>query len=186
MPQGSSASSDGARFRVVGFFRRCAAAAVDGLLLVPLVLLFGGAASIVTGQSLPRLGELGIGYLVHLAVDGGAAGAVALAISAVVIALYGVIFLSTAGQTPGMRLCGMRVIDAYGEPPSVSWSVVRVASLAVSLAVFGLGCLWIAFSREKRGLHDILAGTWVVSTSRMVARAAVPAAPARRLGTQAP
>lgn len=159
-------AADGARYRVVGFFRRTLAVVIDGLLLVPLVLLFGGASSIVAGQSLPRLGELGFGYLVHLAVDGGTAGAVALGIAGLVVVLYELIFVALSGQTPGQRLLGMRVIDGYGDPPSAARAVVRVVGIGLSLALFGLGCLWIAFSREKRGLHDLLAGTWVVRSTR--------------------
>jgi uncharacterized RDD family membrane protein YckC len=162
MPQGSPAVTDGAQYRVAGLFRRVAATLVDLLLLVPLVLLFGGASALVTGQTLPRPGELGLGYLVHLAVDGGVAGAVALGIGALVGLLYVVIFLATSGQTPGLRLLGLRVIDGYGESPSLLRAIVRTLGLGVSLAAFGLGVLWIGFSREKQGLHDLVAGTWVV------------------------
>ena len=38
--------------------------------------------------------------------------------------------------------------------------------LLVSLALFCGWYLWIAFSREKRGLHDLLAGTYVVRARR--------------------
>lgn len=173
MAQGSTAGSAGAeakRVRVAGLVRRLAASLCDLLLLVPLVLLFGGAASLSAGQALPRLTELGIAYLVHLAVDGGPAGAVALGIGALVVFLYAVIFLSLRGQTPGQKILGVRVIDAYGEPPSLGRSLLRALALALSVGLFGLGILWIGFSREKRGLHDLLAGTWVVR------------APARALG----
>lgn len=175
-------SADGARYRVAGFFRRTTAVVLDGLLLVPLVLLFGGASSIVAGQSLPRFGELGFGYLVHLAVDGGTAGAVALGIAGLVVLLYELMFVTLSGQTPGQRVLGMRVIDGYGDPPSVARGLVRLLGLGLSLALFGLGCLWIAFSREKRGLHDLLAGTWVVRTSG----ASLPSVvgPASQLGAE--
>lgn len=176
--------ADGARYRVAGFFRRTLAVFVDGLLLVPLVLLFGGASSIVAGQSLPRLGELGIGYLVHLAVDGGTAGAVALGIGALVVVLYELIFMALSGQTPGQRLLGMRVIDGYGDPPSLARAIGRLLGLFLSIALFGLGCLWIAFSREKRGLHDLLAGTWVVRSSGAAAPSVIR--PAAQLGAELP
>jgi uncharacterized RDD family membrane protein YckC len=129
---------------------------------LPLVLVFAGATSAIAGQKLPRLRELGFGYAVHLAVDGGIAGMIALAISAIVVLLYILIFLVTAGQTPGMRLLRMRVIDAYGDPPSIGRALVRIVGLGLSIGGFFLGCLWIGFSREKRGFHDLLAGTWVV------------------------
>lgn len=152
----------GARYRVCGFWRRLAAGFVDGLVLLPLVLLFGGATSVMSGQSMPRVGELGFGYVVHLAVDGGIPGAVALGMTAIVVLLYEIIFLSTSGQTPGMRATGMRLIDGYGEPPSVMRVVVRIGGMIASFAAFALGMLWIGFSREKRGVHDLIAGTYVV------------------------
>ena len=105
------------------------------------------------------------------------------------IVLYELIFLALSGQTPGQRLLGMRVIDSYGDAPSPLRAVVRVVSLWLSLVLFGLGCLWIAFSREKRGLHDLLAGTWVVLTARASASSASPASNARasrQLGAQLP
>ena len=162
MPQAASPSADGARFRVAGFWRRTLGAFVDGLVLFPLALLFGGAASVVAGQSVPRLGELGFSYLVSLAVGGGTAGAVALGMALVVVTFYLVIFAATSGQTPGQRLVGVRVIDGYGDSPSLPRAIVRAASLYLSLLLFSLGCFWIAFSREKRGLHDLIAGTYVV------------------------
>jgi uncharacterized RDD family membrane protein YckC len=187
MPQGTSTVGDGARYRVAGFFRRGAAAFVDGALLLPLVLLLGGASAIVAGQTLPALGELGPGYLVHLIIDGGTTGAVALAIGALVVGLYSIIFAAAGGQTPGQRVLGLRVIDGYGRSPTVLRATVRVVALALALALFGLGVLWIAFSREKRGLHDLLAGTWVVRVPRGSAEPARRAArPRRALGVELP
>jgi len=190
MPKGSSTVGDAARYRVAGFFRRGAATLVDAALLLPLLLLFGGASALVAGQTLPALGELGPGYLVHLMVDGGTAGAVALCIAALVLALYSIIFAAAGGQTPGQRLLGLRVIDGYGRPPTVVRAAVRALALALSVALFGLGVLWIAFSREKRGLHDLLAATWVVRTPRRSSsKAEVEAEPARSpraLGVELP
>lgn len=151
------------QFRVVGFWRRCLAALLDCVVLAPLVLLFGGATSAITGRQLPRLGELGFGYVVQLVTDGGIAGVVALVIAAIVGLLYLLMFYTMSGQTPGMRLLHMRVIDAFGDAPSVPRALVRILGISLSLSLFGLGWLWVAFSREKRGLHDLIAGTWVVA-----------------------
>lgn len=158
----SAPTSEPARYRVAGFWRRAVAAVVDGAVLLPLVLLFGGLTAAATGQKLPRLGELGPSYIVQLAVDGGSGGAIALATSGLVIVLYQLVFLATTGETPALRLLGMRVVDAYGDPPSPPRALLRVVGLFLSVAVFSLGILWIGFSREKRGFHDLLAGTWVV------------------------
>ena len=178
MPEAASLTADGARVRVAGFWRRTLGAFIDGLVLFPLALFFGGIASVVAGQSVPRLGELGFSYLVSLAVGGGTAGVVALAMALVTVTFYLVIFAATSGQTPGQRAVGVRVIDGYGDSPSLPRAIVRAASLYLSLALFSLGCFWIAFSREKRGLHDLIAGTWVV-------RAAEPAAAAGQAAPRA-
>ena len=38
--------------------------------------------------------------------------------------------------------------------------------LDLSLLLFSLGFLVIAFTRQKRGLHDMLAGTYVIHIPR--------------------
>lgn len=151
------------QYRVVGFWRRSLVALLDAIVLLPLVLLFGGATSAIAGRQLPRFGELGFGYVVQLVTDGGIAGVVALVMAAVVSVLYLLMFYAVSGQTPGMRLMHMRVIDAWGDSPSVPRALLRIIGIGLSLSLFGLGWLWVAFSREKRGLHDLIAGTWVVA-----------------------
>lgn len=155
-------STEGARYRVAGFWRRAAASVIDGVLLVPPVLLFGGASALVAGQNLPRPGELGPSYVVQLAVDGGASGVVALAMSALVVVLYVVTYTAMRGRTPGQRAMSVHVIDIYGAAPSVGRALLRTLATVLSVVLCGLGVAWIAFSREKRGLHDLLAGTYVV------------------------
>ena len=56
----------------------------------------------------------------------------------------------------------LRVIDLYGDPPSIARAGGRAAGYLASLATLGLGFLWIGFDSEKRGLHDWLSGTYVV------------------------
>ena len=169
-------TGDEAHFRVAGLLRRTVAATVDGLLLAPFLLTAGGAALFAAGQPLPRPGELGLGYLVSLALDGGLAGAAAVVIAALVAGLYLLLFQWLRGQTPGMRLLGLRVIDGHGAPPSLPRALARTLALLLSGLLFSLGFLWIAFDREKRGLHDWLAGTWVVLGSRSEARVQGPLA----------
>ena len=171
----------GIRYRVAGFWRRTLASLVDGVVLFPLAALFAGATSAIAGQPLPRFAEIGFAHAVRLAVDGGLAGQVALAIAGLVCFLYLLIFYATSGQTPGMRVLHMRVIDPYGGAPSVLRSLARIFALILSLSLASLGWLWIGFSREKRGLHDILAGTWVVLADPVSAPQ-----PVRALGAPSP
>ena len=70
-----------------------------------------------------------------------------------------------AGRTPGMRLLRLRIINPYGEPPGALRALVRTAGYVLSFATLSLGFLWIGFDREKRGLHDWIAGTYVIRST---------------------
>jgi uncharacterized RDD family membrane protein YckC len=175
MPQGVASAQEATRYRVAGFWRRSVASLVDAVVLTPLVLAFGGAASAIAGGALPRVSELGFDYLVRLTIGGGTAGLVSLTMGAIVILLYMIVFWATSGQTLGKRLVRARVIDAYGDSPSLPRALARMVGLLASVALFGLGWLWIGFSREKRGLHDLVAGTWVVRVAPQPGGSAVGA-----------
>ena len=71
------------------------------------------------------------------------------------------IFLQEDPRT-GKRLVGVRVVTWYGEPPTLVRSLVRTFGYLLSAALLWLGFIWIGFDREKRGLHDWIAGTYVV------------------------
>src|SRR4051812_30302908 len=86
------------RYRVAGFWRRAAATWVDAILVLPLAVLAAGVATAAAGGSLPRAGELGFGYVVHLAVDGGMAGVAALIAAGLVLFLFQLVFSATTGQ----------------------------------------------------------------------------------------
>jgi uncharacterized RDD family membrane protein YckC len=146
---------------VAGFWRRTAAALVDVLLVVPVSYLLTMLAARVAGLSLPPARRTGIDYWLDLALAGDPGLWGGLGLGAFLIVLYLYLWQVTTGRTPGMRLLGLRVIDLYGEPPGVVRSAVRTLGYLVSLATLSLGFLWVAFDREKRGLHDWLAGTLV-------------------------
>ena len=113
-------------------------------------------------NAVPRLGELSPDLIVVALLDGNTAGEALLALGAIVSLLYVVLFVATRGQTPGKQLLGLLVIDAYGERPSLAKTLLRTGGYALSVLPFSLGFLWIGFDREKRALHDWLAGTYVV------------------------
>lgn len=79
-----------------------------------------------------------------------------------VVGAYFVLFWSTAGQTPGMRLMGLRVTMPGGGHPSVTRSVVRVIGLGLAIVPLFLGFLPVLVDAQRRGLHDFLAGTFVL------------------------
>jgi uncharacterized RDD family membrane protein YckC len=76
-------------------------------------------------------------------------------------AVYFVSFWALIGQTPGMRLAGLRVVGPEGTAPGVIRAAVRFAALIVAIIPFFLGLVPILFDARRRGLHDFVAGTTV-------------------------
>ena len=77
---------------------------------------------------------------------------------------YFATFWSTTGQTPGDRLMRIRVCRAdNGEPIGFGRSVLRLAYLTLAAIPLLAGFLPVLFDDRRRGLHDMLAGTVVVS-----------------------
>lgn len=66
------------------------------------------------------------------------------------------------GQTPGKRLLGIMVVNIHGERPSVVRSLLRTVAYLLSALPVSIGFLWVGFDRERRALHDWVAGTYVV------------------------
>lgn len=73
---------------------------------------------------------------------------------------YFVLFWSTTGQTPGMRLFRLRV-HSRGAVPSVGRSIVRMVGLVLAIVPLFLGFVPVLFDERRRGLPDFLAGTVV-------------------------
>lgn len=83
----------------------------------------------------------------------------------VLAALYFMVTVFWTGRTLGQRLLAMRVIDRHGQSPSLLITAVRtLAQLAGTLAA-ALGPLWIAIDSERRAMHDVVAGTYVVRSA---------------------
>jgi uncharacterized RDD family membrane protein YckC len=76
---------------------------------------------------------------------------------------YYVGFWSLAGQTPGMRLLRVRVIDrSRDHPPGFLRSLVRFAGLLLAIIPCFAGFLPVLVDNRRRGLPDYLASTVVV------------------------
>ena len=75
---------------------------------------------------------------------------------------YFVLFWSSAGQTPGMRLLRLRVRGPGGTAPSVLRSFVRLIGLVLAIVPFFAGFVPVLFSERRRGLPDFVAGTVVL------------------------
>ena len=78
------------------------------------------------------------------------------------VGAYFVFFWTLRGQTPGMRILGVRVTDAGGRVPSTWRAAVRFVALIVAIIPMLAGLVPILFEARRRGLHDLVAGTTVV------------------------
>ena len=132
-----------------GVASRGLALAVDALAVAVVSLLLGGAIGVVS--------SLVGGIRPH------SLAALLLAVGgAIVAAGYFTLFWSTVGQTPGMRLVGVRV---YGPHPdgrlTASRAFVRTLGLALAIIPCFLGFLPALFDSRRRALPDYLASTVV-------------------------
>jgi uncharacterized RDD family membrane protein YckC len=92
-------------------------------------------------------------------------------------AAYFIGFWAWRGQTLGKIVIGARIVRRDGSPIGLSRAILRYAGYFVYFLIMRIGgfvylpyiiilvaFLIIAFSREKRGLHDLIAGTVVINT----------------------
>jgi uncharacterized RDD family membrane protein YckC len=75
---------------------------------------------------------------------------------------YFVLFWSAVGQTPGMRLLGLRVSGANGAQLSAGRSIVRFVGLVLAVIPLFAGFIPVLFDARRRALPDYLAGSVVV------------------------
>ena len=91
---------------------------------------------------------------------------------------------AVSGRTLGMAVLGIRVVRADGAPAEPRRGVIRSLVFPLSFLLLGLGFLGILVQRERRALHDLIAGTAVIyewdaraAQLRFLAREAEAAAP---------
>jgi uncharacterized RDD family membrane protein YckC len=131
-----------------GIATRAVALAIDAALANGIVLVGGGilalVGSLVSDVQLDTVGKL-----------------LAAAAWLVVVCSYFVLFWSTTGQTPGMRLMQVEVRTTLGAHPGVPRSIVRIIGLGLAIIPLFLGFVPVFFDARRRGLHDFLANTVV-------------------------
>ena len=87
---------------------------------------------------------------------------------------YFLLFWSSTGQTPGMRLLHLRLIGPNGRPPSLGRSFLRAVGTVISIIPLFAGYLPVLFDERRRGLPDFLAGTVVVYEDGQAVAASLP------------
>jgi uncharacterized RDD family membrane protein YckC len=84
----------------------------------------------------------------------------------VLLLAYHIGFWTWKGTTVGGIICQLRVVRVDGAPLRFADALVRGLSSIFSLAVLGLGGLWIIRDPERQAWHDRIAGTYVVKVPR--------------------
>jgi uncharacterized RDD family membrane protein YckC len=130
------ATAERATAAYAGFWRRFAAAFIDGILLgivdTILRLVLGGVGA-------------GLGLLVGIA--------------------YFTYFHGSSGQTPGDAALSIRVVDKNGgEPIGYGRAFVRWLVSIVSGLVILVGYLWMLWDSDKQTWHDKAANDVVIHT----------------------
>jgi len=76
---------------------------------------------------------------------------------------YFVAFNALRGATPGKRMFGLRIVRLDGGNIGLRKALVRQFMSGLSLyCLLGFGHLLVAFTPERRAVHDLVAGTQVV------------------------
>jgi uncharacterized RDD family membrane protein YckC len=131
---------------------------VTAFVIVLMVILFGSIewsvdanGDVVFGDTAAAAGS----FLVFIA------GTILISILSL---LYFPFFWARGGQTPGMRVAGIRVVnDRDGSRIGWGSALLRLVGYWVSAAVFYIGFVWILVDARRRGWHDLIAGTCVIS-----------------------
>lgn len=148
--------------RAAGFPRRALAAVIDTLLVMLVAAAVTGGAAVALGVRLPDAKQLGPDLLLAGLLDRNPMAVGALGLLFGIGALYHIYLGGITGQTVGKRLLRLRVISTRGTAPGPLLGIARFLMLVLSMLPAGLGWLWCLFDRERRALHDHLAGTYVV------------------------
>lgn len=94
-------------------------------------------------------------------------------------AVYTIALHTFAGQTIGKSLVGVRVVAVDGAPLTVGPSLLRYLAYFISLIPLGFGFLVAGLRRDKRAVHDLIAGSRVerLPRRRRVVRRPLPVQP---------
>ena len=132
-----------------GFWKRLLAYLIDWVILIAIsiVIVMLGAVLLVAG-GVPTTWAGPFGNLVGLLVGW----------------LYYALFESSEWQaTPGKRALDMKVTDMEGRRIGFWRATGRHFGKILSMLLLFAGFIMIAFTREKQGLHDIMAGCLVIN-----------------------
>ncbi len=138
-----------------GFWLRVVAYIIDGILLN----IAFGAVTLVTGVSL-----MPTDFWEMHSVDAFASAGALQAVSLIGTWLYFALMESSArGATIGKMAVGLRVVTDQGDRLSFLNATGRFFAKFISTVILCIGFIMVAFTDRKRGLHDMIASTLVVT-----------------------
>lgn len=136
-----------------GFWLRVVASLLDSVVVFILQLVCG----VILGASGALLGGFGTGDE-----NGAVAILIWLFTTALGIAYY-VVFTGACGQTLGKMALRIKVIRKDGGDLGYGGAALReILGKFVSGIILGIGYLMVAFDERKQGLHDKIAGSYVI------------------------
>ena len=110
------------------------------------------------------LSEIVVQYLKYFSEDSDLSS-FAVILPLLVSFIYMTILWSSVQATVGQKLCGLKVVNAITETKiSFLRAVGRWFALLLAMSILFVGVIMVAFTERKRGLHDMLAGTYVVKS----------------------
>jgi len=138
-----------------GFVTRLMAWIIDRLIVSGILALWGVAitwllSTLKLDEWLQRTGWAALIAIILL-----------ITIPIVIQLLYTMGFWVLAGQTPGKRVMGIRLVRTDGSRVTWGNAIRREIGYWLSYILF-LGYLWILVDNRRQGWHDKLAGTLVV------------------------
>jgi len=139
--------------KVVGFGRRSLAIIIDGVFIffASFIITFIIAmAAMVLGWYLPTENWPWQGLLVIMNL-------------LVSLIYYNGKWVQTSGQTFGKMMLGIRIINWDGSPLTTGKMLLRYFGYILNAIFVSLGFIWVAIDKKRRGWHDLIAGTYVVS-----------------------
>ena len=139
-----------------GFYIRLLAYLIDCALLYSVTLTILLAGFFVLRSSAQNLAQTDTVTLLKLLITP------YLIVSTVIEIFYFTYCYAVTGQTIGKWICGLKVVRADGTVLGFKRAFVRWLGYLVSRFFLYGGFIWIAFSREKQGWHDTMAGSYVI------------------------
>ena len=157
-----------------GFWRRAAALLIDGIILGVAIMIIGFVVSMAGVGMFAGVEEIAAGEeaAAAAALEEAVAvmGVIAIVMNLAIMAIYWLYFAimecSSAQGTMGKMALGIVVTDLDGDQISFGRATGRFFGKFISSVILGIGYIMVAYTEQKQGLHDMMAGCLVLRNPR--------------------